>query len=42
MQTSKGEILVAFTYRRQTIKVVSFKEDWIKHGGTVGQFKGNH
>jgi predicted neuraminidase len=42
MQTSEGEILIAFTYRRQTIKVVSFQENWIKHGGTLGQFKGNH
>ena len=40
MQTRDGEILVAFTYRRQTIKVVSFREDWIKHGETVGEFKG--
>ena len=31
---------MAFTYRRQTIKVVSFREDWIKHGETVGEFKG--
>jgi predicted neuraminidase len=41
MQTREGEILVAFTYRRQTIKVVSFRENWIKQKGTVGQFKGD-
>jgi predicted neuraminidase len=40
MQTRDGEILVAFTYRRQTIKVVSFREDWIRQGGTVGEYKG--
>jgi len=42
MQTRDGEILVAFTYRRQTIKVVSFKEDWIEQKGTEGEFKGQH
>lgn len=40
LQTSSGEILVAFTYRRQTIKVVSVDEDWIKKGHTTGQYKG--
>jgi predicted neuraminidase len=40
MQTRDGTIHVAYTYRRQTIKVVSFPEDWIKKGGTVGQYKG--
>jgi predicted neuraminidase len=40
MQSEDGKIYVAFTYRRQTIKVVSFDEDWIKHGTTAGQFKG--
>jgi predicted neuraminidase len=29
MQTGDGMMLVAFTYRRQTIKVVSFQENWI-------------
>jgi predicted neuraminidase len=42
MQTRDGEILVAFTYRRQTIKVVSFREDWIRHGSTAGEFKAAH
>jgi predicted neuraminidase len=40
MQTRDGRIMVAFTYRRQTIKVVSFREDWIKQGGTVGVYRG--
>jgi predicted neuraminidase len=30
IQTRSGEILVAFTFRRQTIKVVSITEDWIR------------
>jgi predicted neuraminidase len=33
MQSREGTIYVAFTYRRQTIKVVSFGEDWIRQGG---------
>jgi predicted neuraminidase len=35
IETRNGEILVAFTWRRQTIKVVSITEDWImqKDGG---------
>lgn len=40
MQSRDGRIYVAFTYRRQTIKVVSFDEDWIRQGGTTGEFKG--
>ena len=42
MQTRDGKIMVAFTYRRQTIKVVSFPEDWIKQGGTVGEHRGEN
>jgi predicted neuraminidase len=42
IQTRDGEILVAFTYQRQTIKVVSFREDWIRQGKSVGEFKGQH
>jgi hypothetical protein len=40
LQTHDGEILVAFTYRRQTIKVVSITENWIKQRGTDGEFTG--
>jgi predicted neuraminidase len=40
LQTRDGEILVAFTYRRQTIKVVSITEDWIRRKGTDGEFTG--
>ena len=41
MQSADGHIYVAFTYRRQTIKVVRFDEDWIRHGSTAGEFKGS-
>jgi predicted neuraminidase len=40
LQTRSGEIVTAYTYRRQTIKVVSITEDWIKAGSTVGEYKG--
>jgi predicted neuraminidase len=30
IQTADGKIMVAYTFRRQTIKVVAFKESWIK------------
>ncbi len=42
MQTRDGEILVAFTYRRQTIKVVAISEDWIRQSSTKGEFTGQH
>lgn len=32
IQRSDGKIMVAFTYRRQTIKVVTVSEGWIKSG----------
>jgi predicted neuraminidase len=38
MQGTKGHIYVVFTYHRQTIKIVSFDEDRIKHGGTLGEY----
>lgn len=39
LQTRDGLIHVAFTYRRQTIKVVSFPESWIGQGGTEGLYR---
>jgi predicted neuraminidase len=42
MQTHDGEILVAFTYRRQTIKVVAITEDWIRQRSSRGEFTGKH
>lgn len=38
METRDGEILVAFTYRRQTIKVVSITENWIKQKSSGRRF----
>ncbi len=38
LQTRDGEILVAFTYRRQTIKVVSITENWIKQKSSGRRF----
>lgn len=39
MQTADGRIHVAFTYRRQTIKEVSFTEEWIKAGTSEGVYR---
>jgi predicted neuraminidase len=41
LQDPTGKIVVAYTYRRETIKVVRFDKDWIKNGGTNGMFKGD-
>jgi predicted neuraminidase len=41
LQEPTGKITVAYTYRRETIKVVRFDKDWIKNGGTNGIFKGD-
>jgi predicted neuraminidase len=35
-QSADGMIQTAFTFRRETIKCMTFNEDWIKHGGTIG------
>lgn len=40
LETHSGEILVAYTFRRQTIKVVSITEAWIRQSRTMGEFKG--
>lgn len=40
LEDPTGKITVAYTYRRETIKVVRFDKDWIKNGGTTGIFKG--
>jgi len=39
IQAAGGKIVVAFTYRRETIRVVRFDEKWIESGGTVGEFQ---
>lgn len=41
-QTADGRISVAYTYLRETIKVVRFEEKWIKDGNTVGAFQPKH
>ena len=41
LQDENGKIVVAYTYHRETIKVVRFDEDWIKNGDTEGAFKGD-
>ena len=35
-QSTDGMIHVAYTFRRQTIKYMTFTEEWIRHGSTVG------
>jgi len=39
VQTHDGLIHVAFTFRRQTLKIVSFQEDWLRHGDSEGVYK---
>ncbi len=41
LQDANGKIVAAYTYRRETIKVVRFDEEWIKQNNTVGKFKGD-
>lgn len=41
VQSPDGMIRVAFTFRRETIKYMTFKEKWIKGGSTDGVFKGD-
>jgi predicted neuraminidase len=40
LQLSNGSILVAYTYRRLTIKVARFEESWIKQNSTTGSYQG--
>ncbi|MGB7135725.1 MAG: exo-alpha-sialidase, partial [Acidobacteriaceae bacterium] len=43
MQSRDGTLYVAYTFRRQTIKVVGFHEDWIRRGSTDGLYQpGRH
>jgi predicted neuraminidase len=41
VEGSDGTIHASYTYRRRTIKCVSFSEDWIKRGETLGIFAGD-
>jgi len=36
LQAANGRIYVAYTFRRQTVKVVSFDENWLRQGATEG------
>ena len=38
LQLADGPLMVAYTYRRQTIKVVTFPEDWVKKGHSTGLY----
>jgi hypothetical protein len=41
-QAPGGLIHMSYTFRRRTIKYSSFDESWIKGGGTLGLFTGDH
>jgi predicted neuraminidase len=41
IQSPNGMLQMSFTFRRETIKYLSFSEDWIKHGRTAGVFNGS-
>lgn len=41
IQSADGSIQVSFSFRRETIKYMTFVEDWIKDGHTVGLFQGS-
>lgn len=40
-QSPNGMIQLAFHFRRETIKYMTFDEQWIKDGHTIGSFKGD-
>jgi predicted neuraminidase len=42
IETPDGLIHMSYTFRRRTIKYASFDENWIKGGGTLGLFTGDH
>jgi predicted neuraminidase len=42
IETPDGLIHMSYTFRRRTIKYASFDESWIKGGGTLGLFTGDH
>lgn len=41
IQSPNGTLHMSFTFRRETIKYLSFSEDWIKGGHTAGVFDGS-
>lgn len=42
IETSDRIIHMSYTFRRRTIKYASFRESWIKRGGTLGFFTGDN
>jgi predicted neuraminidase len=42
IETPDGLIHMSYTFRRRTIKYATFEENWIKGGGTLGLFTGDH
>jgi predicted neuraminidase len=40
-QGADGKLVVAYTYRRYTIKVARFAESWVRAGTTSGTFRGD-
>jgi len=40
-QGPEGKLHLAYTFRRATIKYVTFSEKWIRNGRSLGQFKGD-
>jgi predicted neuraminidase len=41
LQLPSGSIMVAYTYRRLTIKIARFDEAWIKRNSTIGSYRGS-
>jgi predicted neuraminidase len=41
LQGPDGKIHISFTWRREGIKYMSFTEDWIRQGSSIGKFKGD-
>lgn len=41
LQGADGQIHIAFTWRREGIKYMSFTEEWIGQGSSIGKFKGD-
>ena len=39
IQARDGMLYLSYTYNRKTIKVMSFREGWIKGGTTDGEYK---
>ena len=39
IQEPGGTVMVAYTYNRETIKIIELDESWIKQGSTIGKFQ---